>query len=39
MVREASAELVGDDAMWVCPSSGRPLARIGYLYEEERECP
>jgi hypothetical protein len=35
----ASAELVGDHAMWICPSSGQPLARIGYLHEEERECP
>jgi hypothetical protein len=34
----ASAELVGDHAMWICPSSGQPLARIGYLYQEEREC-
>jgi hypothetical protein len=25
----ASAELVGGRAMWVCPSSGQPLARIG----------
>jgi hypothetical protein len=35
----ASAELVGDHAMWICPSSGQPLARIGYLHQEERECP
>ena len=35
----ASAELVGDHAMWICPSSGQPLARIGYLHEEKRECP
>jgi hypothetical protein len=33
----ASAELVGDDAMWVCPSSGQALARIGYLHQEEDE--
>jgi hypothetical protein len=35
----AIPELVGDDAMWVCPSSGQPLARIGSLHQEERECP